>query len=204
MNRTLDNATDQKTLETILQEHRGGNPWQLPNLKIEPSEWDKMLNKFWDWLNSLLPKFDIPNNGVGNYIAALMYILKILLVVVVAAGTIWVLYLLVRWGMRKGPEERTLPPREYRRHEELKELLAQAEAVGDWALAARISWKIFLKAIEESNARTPYEYEGRFPKAIPDLRLPYHLMFSLEDKSNSQLNSWQEVLKTIEVKRGAP
>lgn len=204
MNRTLNNAPDQKTLEGILNEHRAGNDWQLPNLKVEPSYWDQLMDRFTRWLNSLFPQFDLPNTGIGNTLVALMTVLKYLLVIAVVAAAIWIIYSLVRFALRKAPPEKVFAPRDVRKREELEDLLSAAERAGDWALAARIAWKMFLRATEETNSRTPFEYSGRYPRSIPDLKLPYHLMFAVEPKNKAQLSSWREVLAAIENKRGEP
>ena len=207
MSRTLDNATDQKTLEDLIQHHRAGSEWQLPNLKVEPSKLDQLWERFWRWIGSFFPTIEVGNSGIGSYIALLMTLLKYLLIIALVAGAIWIIYQLARWAFRKAPPEKMVTPRETKRREELETLLAAAEAAGDWALAARILWKMFLRNIEEKGSVTPFEYHRRFPQAIPDVKLPYQLMFAPDGNSQSHLSSFRQMLDawvTQREKRGEP
>lgn len=191
----------ERTLSEILQATSAVDE-QLPYLTAEVSTFEKWLTemKEWleDWIQSMLPKESNPE--LTKTILNSLYYTAIVVAAVLVG---MLLYFLVKALLKKerdsvapsSPTSDLLIPKS-----SLPKLIEEALAKGNFSLAARLRWQLFLHHLKQKTVLTPFEMaplvqvQGWTETAL----LQYRTMFAKEQASKEDFESCSRKLSEIE------
>lgn len=191
---TPENFEVQKVILKQLIEGNPSSQGALPPLVVETSAWDDFLHKIGEWFVHLLKdlSFSVGSN-VGDAVRLTVYVLLGILV----------LFLIYKIVKSVGPQKESVQrenflveslriPFAIRLQKELDEALQK----GQWSLAGRLRWKLFLYRTKKSETATPLEVFGR-EQTEASLSF-YRLMFG-EASILSHYKNCDEALKKWET-----
>jgi hypothetical protein len=181
-----------ETLERLL-EAREASANELPNL-VPPEHplkplWKKLADwaeRFFDWLGWSYRTPEVPESLVRS----LPYVLGGLF----ALGVLLALYATFR-DFKARPRQPRRADAPAVDDESLSVQLAQARDAGDFARAARLRWKLFLRRRREPAARTPQELLPEQPSFVTN---QYRLMFGAEARPADRFGDLDDTLGALE------
>lgn len=194
---------DLAKIQDLIHEHRSGTGWELPDLVQQPPPLQKWLDRFTDWLSSLLPRPKANTNyNLEKIFEIGLLVAKWALYIAIAYALIWLIrQVVLAIRTRSNSFEAAAPEMAEALSENgLEAQLARAEAAQEWGLAARIVWKLFLRRFDEAKERTPRELISRYPALAPQLSVSYRLMFSPQPPADGQpaFQAWRDLLQQME------
>lgn len=166
--------------EIIKQHPQATGP--LPPLVADTSAWDEFWRKVGDWivnfLHALNPNID--TSGLANFLRPLIYVFLAALVIVLIYSIVKSYAGRRRVKQAGGAEPMRVMTQSHA--ERLAAALDEALARGDYSLAARLRWKLFLFRGGQDETSTPFEIFGfNEPAAVSPF---YELMFGFKTGMN--------------------
>lgn len=175
------------------------SPTWLESLQHQFQEW---LQDLWDWLRELanpLPSIDLE----ADWTSRLQPLWWLGLALIIG----WLIYSLAKKVKWLNPDQRALgfSSQWVSAEEQLGQTLATAIAVEDWALAARLRWRLFLSRMRCQAHLTPYEFFGeperhqhwKHLEGTP-LQEQYEVMFAATEVSPQWYEAYHRVLSRLE------
>ncbi len=185
-----------KTLPNLVEDT--SQSWMEP-FDQQVQEW---LESFWKWLREVtgpLPPIDIEADWT-SWLPILMWIT----IALILFGLIYSLSKKLDWphtGQASGGEGRSSGGEETR----LSNILAAAISEDNWALAARIRWRMFLSRMQCQTHVTPHEFfaethhreQWKQLEGIP-IHEQYEVMFASSHVSSQWFNAYHHRLSQLE------
>jgi hypothetical protein len=181
-----------ETLERLLKAREASEnalPYLVPPEHPLKPVWKKLADwaeQFFDWLGWKSRPPEVPES--------LVRLLPYLLGGLFALGIFLALYATFR-AFKARPRQPRRADAPAVDDESLSVQLAQARDAGDFARAARLRWKIFLRRRREPAARTPQELLPEQPSFVTR---QYRLMFGVEAQPADRFGDLDDTLGALE------
>jgi hypothetical protein len=189
-----EDLTRQATFDRLFESY-DGSTLSLPDLAAKTSWWETYWNRAREWLNSLIPEVHVDPRfkgimmvilGLMPYVVGAIFIGAVIFAIVIVARR--------ATADRKGQAR----PAPIASRPGLETQLQAAIATGDFRLAARLRWKLFLHRRREPAHRTPGEY---LSKDRDFVLTQYQLMFG---SAASPKPTYEEIQKTLTAMEHGP
>lgn len=168
----------------------------LPDLAPRESWLEAGLRRLREWAESLLPDVHL-GPSLKSWLKAALHALPYLIMAILVLAIGIAIYAAVRRALRRVEEAEPEAPRS---SPGLEPKLEAALARGDFALAARLRWKLFLARRREPADRTPQEYlEGRGAFVLSQ----YRLMFGRAETPEPVYGELHGALSALEAEPAA-
>lgn len=191
-------------LDRLLAEHHADS-YVLPKLVEEKSALLEWLKDLQEWLKGYFdfkPGIDMP---VGFWDVFFQILGWGLFLAIVVAVVVLIVILLNKFVFKNHAVLVQKPTKAARvaADEAWEKLIAEAVAANDFALAARLRWKLHLKRKKADETWTPWEYAGHFLQTgeageRAAIFSGYALMFGAKTSPAREFSAWDVLLKSRE------
>lgn len=197
----LDYKIEEEAYSSVLKDSAEVS-MDLPKWKTTSDRWAELAEQWRQFIKSIYDKYLKPETDLKADWIDWNLISTILIGLFWFSVIVLVIYIIITLVQRFSE------PRQFKikeswshissREEKLVDLVKKAMNEGNWALASKLRWRLFLERTNRSAEITPLEFESQKKPALPRAIEQYENMFTEPGSSQEWYVQYSEKLKKLE------